>query len=104
MFPDMPTIGEFYPGYDLTIWLGLFAPPATPEPIVTRLRNAVQSALAEPELVQKLNVTGKLEPLILSPAEFNDADPARLREVPQARRRYRREDRQVARRRRPGAH
>ena len=36
----------------------------TPEPIVTRLRNAVQSALAEPELVQKLNVTGKLEPLI----------------------------------------
>ena len=36
MFPDMPTIGEFYPGYDLTIWLGLFGPPATPEPIVTR--------------------------------------------------------------------
>ena len=72
MFPDMPSIAEFYPGYDLTIWLGLFAPPATPEPIVTRLRNAVQSALAEPELVQKLNVTGKLEPLILSPAEFND--------------------------------
>ena len=29
MFPDMPTIGEFYPGYDLTIWLGLFGPPGT---------------------------------------------------------------------------
>jgi len=71
MFPDMPTIAEFYPGYDLTIWLGLFAPPATPEPVVTRLRNAVHSALAEPELVQKLNVTGRLEPLILSPADFN---------------------------------
>ena len=42
-----------------------------PEPIVTRLRGAVQSALAEPALVQKLNVTGKLEPLILSPAEFD---------------------------------
>jgi tripartite-type tricarboxylate transporter receptor subunit TctC len=38
---------------------------------VTRLRNAVHSALAEPELVQKLNVTGRLEPLILSPADFN---------------------------------
>jgi tripartite-type tricarboxylate transporter receptor subunit TctC len=72
MFPDMPSIGEFYPGYDLTIWLGLFGPPGLPEPIVTRLRNAVQSALAEPELVQKLNVTGKLEPLILTPAEFNE--------------------------------
>jgi tripartite-type tricarboxylate transporter receptor subunit TctC len=71
MFPDMPTIAEFYPGYDLTIWLGLFAPPATPEPAVTRLRNAVHSALAEPELIQKLNVTGRLEPLILSPADFN---------------------------------
>ena len=72
MFPDMPSIAEFYPGYDLTIWLGLFGPPRLPEPIVTRLRNAVQSALAEPELVQKLNVTGKLEPLILMPAAFND--------------------------------
>ena len=39
---------------------------------MTRLRNAVQKALAEPELVQKLNVTGTLEPLILSPAEFNE--------------------------------
>jgi tripartite-type tricarboxylate transporter receptor subunit TctC len=71
MFPDMPSIGEFYPGYDLTIWLGLFGPPGLPEPIVTRLREAVQSALAEPALVQKLNVTGKLEPLILSPADFD---------------------------------
>jgi tripartite-type tricarboxylate transporter receptor subunit TctC len=72
MFPDMPSIAEFYPGYDLTIWLGLFAPPATPDPIVARLRGAVQSALAEPDLIQKLNVTGKLEPLILSPTEFGD--------------------------------
>ena len=37
-------IAEYYPGYDLTIWLGLFAPPATPEPIVTKLRNEVQRA------------------------------------------------------------
>jgi tripartite-type tricarboxylate transporter receptor subunit TctC len=72
VFPDLPTIGEFYPGYDLTIWLGLFAPPATPEPIVTKLRTTVQKALAEPGLIQKLNVTGKLEPLILTPAAFND--------------------------------
>ena len=37
-FPTCRRIGEFYPGYDVTIWLGLFAPAATPEPIVTRLR------------------------------------------------------------------
>src|SRR3954454_19074210 len=54
MFPDMPSISEFYPGYDLTIWLGVFAPPAPREPIVTKLRSAIQSALAEPDLIQKL--------------------------------------------------
>ncbi len=70
-FPDLPTIGEFYPGYDLTIWLGLFAPPGVPEPIMTRLRTETHKALAQKDLVEKLNVTGRLEPLILSPAEFS---------------------------------
>ena len=72
LFPEMPTIGEFYPGYDVTIWLGLFAPAATPEPIVTKLRNEVQRVLAEPEFAQKLNVTGALEPMIMTPTEFAD--------------------------------
>ena len=71
LFPNMPSISEFYPGYDLTIWLGLYAPAATPEPIVTRLRNEVQKALTDPELLKKLNVTGALEPLVLPPAEFD---------------------------------
>src|SRR5215203_2154697 len=31
LFPDLPIIGEFYPGYEVTIWLGLFAPAGTPE-------------------------------------------------------------------------
>lgn len=70
LFPDMPTIGEFYPGYDLTIWLGLFAPAATPEPIVAKLRVEVQKALSDPELTKKLNVTGALEPLLVQAAEF----------------------------------
>ena len=71
LFPDLPTIGEFYPGYELTIWLGLFAPAGTPEPIVTTLRNAVQDALRQPELAEKLNVTGALVPLVESPDEFS---------------------------------
>jgi tripartite-type tricarboxylate transporter receptor subunit TctC len=70
LFPDLPTIGEFYPGYELTIWLGLFAPAATPAPILATLRNEVQKALAQPELAEKLNVTGSLQPLLASPAEF----------------------------------
>jgi tripartite-type tricarboxylate transporter receptor subunit TctC len=70
LFPDLPTIGEFYPGYEVTIWLGLFAPAGTPEPIVTTLRMEVQKALGQPELAGKLNVTGALQPLLESPEGF----------------------------------
>ncbi|MFT8243467.1 Bug family tripartite tricarboxylate transporter substrate binding protein [Roseomonas sp. BN140053] len=70
-FPDLPTIGEFYPGYAIDIWLGLFAPAGTPEPVVTRLRTEVQALLARPDFAERLNVSGSLEPLILSPAEFS---------------------------------
>ena len=70
LFPDMPTIGEFYPGYEVTIWLGLFAPAGTPEPIVTTLRTEVQKALGQAELADKLNVTGALQPLMESPEDF----------------------------------
>jgi tripartite-type tricarboxylate transporter receptor subunit TctC len=75
-FPDLPTIGEFYPGYAVDIWLGLFAPAGTPEAIIVKLRNEVQAALARPEVAEKINVSGSLEPLILSPADFS----ARIRD------------------------
>ena len=71
LFPDLPIIADFYPGYDVTIWLGLFAPAGTPEAIVTKLREEVHKALSERELAGKLNVTGALEPLLLSPPEFD---------------------------------
>ncbi len=70
-FPALPTLGEFYPGYEVDIWLGLFAPAGTPEPIVTRLRQEVQALLARPDVAEKINVSGSLEPLILSPADFS---------------------------------
>jgi tripartite-type tricarboxylate transporter receptor subunit TctC len=69
-YPDLPTIGEFYPGYAVDIWLGLFAPAATPEPIVAKLRKEVQTLLARPEVAARVNVSGSLQPLILSPADF----------------------------------
>ncbi len=71
LFPDLPTIGEFYQGYDVTIWLGLFAPAGTPEPILATLRDEVRKALSQPELAEKLNVTGALAPLLDSPEEFS---------------------------------
>jgi tripartite-type tricarboxylate transporter receptor subunit TctC len=70
-FPDLPTIGEFYPGYAIDIWLGLFAPANTPEPVVATLRDAVHKLMSRADFAEKLNISGSLEPLILSPADFN---------------------------------
>ena len=69
-FPDLPTIGEVYPGFEVDIWLGVFAPAGTPEPVVTTLRTEIHKLLARPDFAEKLNVSGSLEPLILSPADF----------------------------------
>ena len=69
-YPDLPTVGEFYPGFAVDIWLGLFAPANTPEPIVTTLRTEIHKILARADFAEKLNVSGSLEPLILSPADF----------------------------------
>lgn len=71
-YPGLPTIGQFYPGYAVDIWLGLFAPAGTPEPVVTKLRTEVQTLLARPEVAAKVNVSGSLEPLILPADEFSE--------------------------------
>ena len=69
-FPDLPTIGEFYPGYEVTIWLALFAPAGTPEPVLAALRAAVAKALAAPDVKEKLNAAGGVEPFVTTPEEF----------------------------------
>jgi tripartite-type tricarboxylate transporter receptor subunit TctC len=69
-FPDLPTIGEFYPGYEVTIWLALFAPAGTPDAVLARLRSAVDKALASPDVKQKLNAAGGVEPFATTPDEF----------------------------------
>src|SRR5260221_7475589 len=44
-FPDLPTIGEFYPGFENSIWLGLFGPAGMPEDVLTLLRTEGHRAL-----------------------------------------------------------
>ena len=70
-YPDLPTIGEFYPGLSVDIWLGLFAPPNTPDAIVNTLRTEIHRVLARPDFAERLNVSGSLEPLILSAEDFS---------------------------------
>jgi len=70
MLPDLPTIAEVYPGYEVTIWQGLFAPIGTADAIVARLRSELAAILAEPEFAQKLAAAGSGEPYVTTPADF----------------------------------
>ena len=70
LFPDLPTIAEFYPGYEVTIWLGLFAPAGLPGPVLERLHDEVNKALTDPEVRARLKAAGGLDPYISTAREF----------------------------------
>jgi tripartite-type tricarboxylate transporter receptor subunit TctC len=69
LLPELPALGERYPGYEVLTWNGLFAPAGTPPEIIEKLNAAVRKAVADPEVVAKLTELG-LEVAISSPAEF----------------------------------
>ena len=69
-YPDLPTIGEFYPGFENSIWLGLFGPAGIPEGTLTRLRTEVRKILDLPEVKERMNSAGGLDPYITTPEEF----------------------------------
>ena len=70
MIPELPPIGEFYPGYELSVWLGFFAPAGVPDAVLARLHAEVNKVLAMPEVKQRLNAAGGLEPYATTPQEF----------------------------------
>ncbi|OCP22144.1 MULTISPECIES: tripartite tricarboxylate transporter substrate binding protein [unclassified Ensifer] len=54
-FPDVPTVAESgIPGYETYTWNALFAPANTPEPVVARLNEAANKALADPAVVERM--------------------------------------------------
>jgi tripartite-type tricarboxylate transporter receptor subunit TctC len=69
--PELPTIAEFYPGYEALIWQGLFVPVGTPQPIIERLRTEIAAVLAQPEFRRRLADTGSGEPYVATPEEFS---------------------------------
>jgi tripartite-type tricarboxylate transporter receptor subunit TctC len=68
-FPDLPTIAETFPGFDVTSWYGLSAPAGTPQPILDELSAAMRKALANPAAVKVLLAAG-MEPTPSTPSEF----------------------------------
>jgi tripartite-type tricarboxylate transporter receptor subunit TctC len=69
-YPDLPTIGEFYPGFENSIWLGLFGPAGMPEETLAKLRAEMKRVLESSDVKQKMNAAGGLDPYLASPEEF----------------------------------
>ena len=69
LLPDVPTIAEALPGYEIALWNGLVAPAKTPPEIIDRINRAAIDALRSPELKAKLAEQGS-EPVGNTPSEF----------------------------------
>lgn len=67
--PDIPTIGEFVPGYEASTWFGICAPRHTPTEIVDGLNQEINAGLADPKIKARIaDLGGGI--FTSSPAEF----------------------------------
>lgn len=68
--PDVPTIAESgVPGYEATSWFGMFAPAATPKPVLDKLHAALMKVLAQPDVKKKIAEQGG-DVVAETPAQF----------------------------------
>src|SRR5262249_25987151 len=67
--PDIPTVGEFLPGYESSGWYGVGVPRNTPAAIVDRLNKEINASLADPKMKARLADLGGT-PLPGSSADF----------------------------------
>ena len=70
-FPDLPTIGDFYPGFETTSWVGAIAPAGTARAIVDRLNGALVKILAEPDVKARFD-TQSAEIVASTPEQFGE--------------------------------
>jgi tripartite-type tricarboxylate transporter receptor subunit TctC len=58
--PDLPTIAETIPGYEVVLWFGTMTPRGTPQPIIERLNGAINKALGDPAVKKALGQDGMI--------------------------------------------
>ena len=83
MAPELPAVSEVLPGYESNTWFGLYGPKALPADIVARVNTAVNQALVDPEVKDKLGRLG-IEPVGSTPAQLASmvaADAAKWRAI-----------------------
>jgi tripartite-type tricarboxylate transporter receptor subunit TctC len=69
LLPDLPTVGDFLPGYEATAWYGLGAPTGTPPDIIDKLNKTTNAILADPKVEERFADLGATL-LAGSPADF----------------------------------
>jgi tripartite-type tricarboxylate transporter receptor subunit TctC len=69
LFPELPTVGEFLPGYEASVWFGIGAPKKTPPDIVERLNEEINAGLKDVKISARLSEGGGV-PLTGSTADF----------------------------------
>jgi tripartite-type tricarboxylate transporter receptor subunit TctC len=70
--PHLPTLAESgLKGYEVSNWLGVFAPAGTPPAVIKQLNAAIGKAMAAPELRQRLTAIG-IEPAFSTPEELGE--------------------------------
>ena len=67
--PDLPTIGEFVPGYAVDGWTGMWAPAGTPKAIIAKLNEALARILKQPDVQERLRAGGA-EPTPCAPEDY----------------------------------
>jgi tripartite-type tricarboxylate transporter receptor subunit TctC len=69
VLPDIPAVGDFLPGYEVSTWNGLGVPRNTPVEIVAKLNKEINEGLADPKIKGRLAELGAA-PMVLTPSEF----------------------------------
>jgi tripartite-type tricarboxylate transporter receptor subunit TctC len=69
LFPDIPVVSEFLPGFEASQWYGVGAPKNTSSDVIGQLNAEISAALADPKIKARLSELGGT-PLMLSPAAF----------------------------------
>jgi len=69
MYPDIPSVNEFVPGYEFNSWVGVFAPKGTPSSVIQILNEQISKALRSPEIMEKIQKDGG-EVIASSPEQF----------------------------------
>ena len=67
--PDIPTVGDFLPGYEATSWHGIGVPKNTPAEMIDKLNEAINASLVDPKLEARLADLGGTV-MMGSPADF----------------------------------